>query len=353
MDLELSKDDKIYSKKTEDLLKSLESFNKPVEVQKFEAQKPDNHILESFEARVEEAKKNINDAIAKEGAEPISFDKPLDKSVNLNSFSSDDVNSEEREKRYDEMYELRKQAKENVDNIVHNNAKELNVSDEAVSNVIKKSGFTPSKIDTDTIVISELMESKIASRESIAELTKTQYGKFITKLFDKLQFKAAMKEFTVSGLDKKKKIIVKPGTQFQRIAKAEKRLLSVQRLSQSIKKMFVDTKNNVTMTIKHIFDKQNKNTDAIEETNENSISDVETSSKGFDLDINSSENKEKLREATDLNKYKTDIPKLKTLSKSEVIELLSSMQNKNVIGDSGALVTSKENHAQLEAARHI
>lgn len=353
LDLELSKDDKIYSKKTEDLLKSLESFNKPVEVQKFEAQKPDNHILESFEARVEEAKKNINDAIAKEGAEPISFDKPLDKSVNLNSFSSDDVNSEEREKRYDEMYELRKQAKENVDNIVHNNAKELNVSDEAVSNVIKKSGFTSSKIDTDTIVISELMESKIASRESIAELTKTQYGKFITKLFDKLQFKAAMKEFTVSELDKKKKIIVKPGTQFQRIAKAEKRLLSVQRLSQSIKKMFVDTKNNVTMTIKHIFDKQNKNTDAIEETNENSISDVETSSKGFDLDINSSENKEKLREATDLNKYKTDIPKLKTLSKSEVIELLSSMQNKNVIGDSGALVTSKENHAQLEAARHI
>ena len=84
-------------------MKSLESFNKPVEVQKFEAQKPDNHILESFEARVEEAKKNINDAIAKEGAEPISFDKPLDKSVNLNSFSSDDVNSEEREKRYDEM----------------------------------------------------------------------------------------------------------------------------------------------------------------------------------------------------------------------------------------------------------
>lgn len=353
LDLELSKDDKIYSKKTEDLLKSLESFNNPVEVQKFEAQKPDNHILESFEARVEEAKKNINDVIAKDGAEPISFDKPLDKSVNLNSFSSDDVNSEEREKRYDEMYELRKQAKENVDNIVHNNAKELNVSDEAVSNVIKKSGFTPSKIDTDTIVISELMESKIASRESIAELTKTQYGKFITKLFDKLQFKAAMKEFTVSELDKKKKIIVKPGTQFQRIAKAEKRLLSVQRLSQSIKKMFVDTKNNVTMIIKHIFDKQNKNTDAIEETNENSISDVETSSKGFDLDINSSENKEKLREATDLNKYKTDIPKLKTLSKSEVIELLSSMQNKNVIGDSGALVTSKENHAQLEAARHI
>ena len=194
------------------------------------------------------------------------------------------------------------------------------------------------------------MESKIASRESIAELTKTQYGKFITKLFDKLQFKAAMKEFTVSELDRKKKIIVKPGTQFQRIAKAEKRLLSVQRLSQSIKKMFVDTKNNVTMTIKHIFD---KNTDAVEETNENSIADTKTSNNGFDLDINSSENKEKLREATDLNKYKTDIPKLKTLSKSEVIELLSSMQNKNVIGDSGALVTSKENHAQLEAARHI
>lgn len=198
-------------------------------------------VKETFNEKVKESSFNSNE---QKTAKQFDF---------IDNFSSTQkISEEERKTRYKEFEQNRRVAKENSDKVIGNIASDLNVDRKDIYKAVEKTGINPLNLKEGDIIITPDMVKKIAANEMVNSLPQTRYVKFINNLFSKLSFKNSEINVEVSDIDKSKKIIIAPGKQEQKIAKAEKKLLEVQRISQNIKKCFVDTKNNAKEAIKNV-----------------------------------------------------------------------------------------------------
>lgn len=270
LDKELSEDLK-ENKKTSDLGKNIlnaYTINMP-ESKPFEPQELDDSILKNHEERVAKAIENI-------GLDPSI--KPLDKSINLDDFSSHNVSQEEREKRYQEINENRKLAEEKADKIVEQAANELNIDKKDIYKTLDKQGVNPLNLKPGDIVISSDMLRQVSNNNSVEQMNQSRYQRFINKLFSKISFKNSDIKLEVSEIDRSKKVVIAPGSKAQKIAKAENDLIKIQRVSQNVKKYFVDTKNNakeaIKTTILNLNDKRQALTDSIKENVSNKLYDI-------------------------------------------------------------------------------
>lgn len=217
----------------------------------FENKMQDDSLLNNHNERVNAATDKINDLVKERGIDPNKkVERPLDNTINLDNFSSSSVSDEQRAQRYTQINEKRNSVLKETDKIVENAAFDLNVSKKAVYKTLEKYGINPLYIKEGDIVISPDMVRQVAANGMIDTLPQTRYVKFVDKLISYISFK--LPDITVGDIDNRKKIMIKPGSKAQKIAKAEKRLLKVQRFSQNIKKHFVDTKYDAKAKIKDI-----------------------------------------------------------------------------------------------------
>ena len=270
LDEELSKDLK-ENKKVSDLgEKILDSY--VIDMPKantIEAPKTDDSLLKNHEERVAKANEKI-------GLDPSV--KPLDKSINLDNFSSSNVNETEREKRYQEIAAQRKLAEQKADEIVGQAANDLNVDKKDIYKALDEKGVNPLNLKPGDIVISSDMLKQVSNNNSVDQMNQSSYQKFINSFFSKVSFKDSDIKLEVSEIDKSKKIVIAPGSKAQKIAKAENSLIKVQRLSQNVKKYFVDTKNKakeaIKTTILNLNNKRQALTDSIKENVSNKLYDI-------------------------------------------------------------------------------
>lgn len=217
----------------------------------FKTKAPDDSLLNNHNERVNAATDKINELVKERGIDPNKkVEKPLDSTINLDNFSSNSVSDEQRAQRHTQINEKRNSILKENDKIVENAAFDLNVSKKAVYKTLEKYGLNPLYIKEGDIVISPDMVRQVAANGMINTLPQTRYVKFVDRLISYISFK--LPDITVGDIDNRKKIMIKPGSKAQKIAKVEKRLLEVQRFSQNVKKHFVDTKHDAKTKIKDI-----------------------------------------------------------------------------------------------------
>ena len=241
----------------------------------FERQE-DNSLMEEHEKRVAAANQKIDKLVSERGLDPSV--KPLNKSINLDNFSSSNVSEVEREKRYQEIKENRRLAEEKADKIVEQAANELNVDKKDIYKTLNKQGINPLNLKPGDIVITSNMLRQVSNNNAVEQMNQGRYQRFINKLFSKILFKDSDIKVEVSEIDRSKKVVIAPGNKSQKIAKAENDLIKIQRVSQNVKKYFVDTKNNakeaIKTTILNLNDKRQALTDSIKENVSNKLYDI-------------------------------------------------------------------------------
>lgn len=294
-----------------------------------EIPKTDDSLLKNHEKRVAAANQKIDELVSERGLDPSV--KPLNKSINLDNFSSDNVSEVEKEKRYQEINENRKLAEERSDKIVEQAANELNVDKKDIYKTLDRQGISSLNLKPGDIVISSDMIRQVSNNNSVEQMNQSRYQKFISKLFSKISFKNSDIKLEVSEIDRSKKVVIAPGNKAQKIAKAENDLIKIQRTSQNVKKYFVDTKNNVREAIKttilNLNDKRQALTDSIKENVSNKLYDIADKISGVQENI-----------------YKDD-------DNIQIRETLSKLKNNKVIALSGSLVNEIP-HPLLAEASH-
>lgn len=276
IDIELkdvAKDDKGISDLGKEVIQSF-AIDMP-SANLFEPQKDDS-LLKNHEERVAAANQKIDELVSERGLDPSV--KPLNKSINLDNFSSSNVSGVEREKRYQEINENRKLAEEKADKIVEQAANELNIDKKDIYKTLDNQGVNPLNLKPGDIVISSDMLRQVSNNNSVEQMNQSRYQRFINKLFSKISFKDSDIKVEVSEIDRSKKVVIAPGNKAQKIAKAENDLIKIQRFSQNVKKYFVDTKNNakeaIKTTILNLNDKRQALTDSIKENVSNKLYDI-------------------------------------------------------------------------------
>lgn len=204
-------------------------------------------LLKAHEERVNAATNKINDMVKERGVDPV--ENPLDKSIDLNMFSSSN-SAEEKNIRHEQINERRNDALKHADEIVDQAASTLDVNKKNVYKALDKQGIRPIKLREGDIVISPEMVKQVAANGMVDTMPMTRYVKFVKRLFATISFK--MSDIEVSEVDNRKKIFINPGSKEQKIAKAESNLLKIQRMSQSVKRFFVDTKDNAKKTFEKV-----------------------------------------------------------------------------------------------------
>lgn len=341
LDKELSEDLK-ENKKTSDLGKNIlnaYTINMP-ESKPFEPQELDDSILKNHEERVAKAIENI-------GLDPSI--KPLDKSINLDNFSSSNVSEVEREKRYQEINENRRLAEEKADKIVEQAANELNIDKKDIYKTLDNQGVNPLNLKQGDIVISSDMLRQVSNNNSIEQMNQSRYQKFINKLFSKISFKDSDIKVEVSEIDRSKKIVIAPGNKAQKIAKAENDLIKIQRVSQNVKKYFVDTKNNAKQAIKttilNLKDKRQALSNSIKENVSNKLYDIADKISGVQ------ENPYDVSNKAEMGNIFFDKNPFKNVNDIQFQNDLEGLKNKKVIALSGSLA-GQIPHPLLAEASH-
>lgn len=312
----------------------------------FEPQK-DESLLKNHEERVAMANEKIDELVRERGIDPSV--KPLNKSINLDNFSSSNVSEVEREKRYQEINENRKLAEEKADKIVEQAANELNIDKKDIYKTLDKQGVNPLNLKPGDIVISSDMLRQVSNNNAVEQMNQSRYQRFINKLFSKISFKDSDIKVEVSEIDRSKKVVIAPGNKAQKIAKAENDLIKIQRVSQNVKKYFVDTKNNakeaIKTTILNLNDKRQALTDSIKENVSNKLYDIADKISGVQ------ENPYDVSNKAEIGNIFFDKNPFKNVNDIQFQNDLNELKNKKVIALSGSLVDAIA-HPLLAEASH-